>query len=117
MRTKSIYDPRYRAVVGIIAATRKRLGVSQSELGARLRLSRQTVQKIESCEVKLDLVRYVDLCRVLGLDAGQLLCRLEDTSDEDAPLYLSATGSRGSVQSVNGIGESPFWSLCARICA
>jgi hypothetical protein len=52
-----------------------------------MRLSRQTVQKIESCEVRLDLIRYVTLCRILGLDAGQHLSRLEESSDEDDPLF------------------------------
>ena len=86
MTRKAIYDPRYRALVALISDTRKRQGLTQSALGQRLRLSRQTVQKIESCEVRLDLVRYVALCRILGLNAGQLLGRLEEPSDEDDPL-------------------------------
>jgi transcriptional regulator with XRE-family HTH domain len=57
--------------------------MTQSELGRQLGLSRQSVQKIESCEVRLDLLRYVTLCRILGLNAGQLLARLEEPSDED----------------------------------
>jgi transcriptional regulator with XRE-family HTH domain len=57
--------------------------MTQSELGKRMRLSRQFVQKIESCEIRLDLVRYVTLCRILGLNAGQLLGQLEEPSDED----------------------------------
>ncbi len=91
MNAKAIHDPRYRTLVGIISDTRKRKALTQLEPGRRLRLSRQTIQKIESCEVKLDLVRYVALCRILGLDAGQLLGRLEEPSDEDDPLYLSHT--------------------------
>ena len=83
MNTKAIYDSRYRELVVHICAARKGRGMTQSELGRRMRLSRQTVQKIESCEVRLDLVRYVTLCRILGLKAGQLLGRLEEPSDED----------------------------------
>lgn len=88
MNAKAIYNPRYRALVAFISDTRKRQGLTQSELGQRMRLSRQTIQKIESCEVRLDLVRYVVLCRILGLNAGPLLGRLEEPSDEDDPLYL-----------------------------
>jgi len=86
MRTKAIYNPRYRSLVAFISDTRAQQGLTQSELGQRMRLSRQTIQKIECCEVKLDLVRYVALCRILGLNAGQLLGRLEEPSDEDDPL-------------------------------
>ena len=91
MNAKAIYNPRYRALVEFISGKRKRRGLSQFELGRRMRLSRQTIQKIESCEVRLDLVRYVALCRILGLNAGQLLGRLEEPSEEDDPLYLSHT--------------------------
>lgn len=86
MNAKAIHEPRYRTLVGIISDTRKRKALTQIELGRRLRLSRQTIQKIESCEVRLDLVRYVALCRILGLNAGQLLGRLEEPSEEDDPL-------------------------------
>lgn len=91
MNAKAIHDPRYRTLVGIISDTRKRKTLTQLELGRRLRLSRQTIQKIESCEVRLDILRYVTLCRILGLNAGQLLGRLEEPSEEDDPLYLLET--------------------------
>jgi transcriptional regulator with XRE-family HTH domain len=86
MTCKAIHNPRYRSLVAFISDTRKRQGLTQSELGQQMRLSRQTIQKIESCEVRLDLVRYVALCRILGLKAGPLLGRLEEPSDEDDPL-------------------------------
>ena len=89
MRTKAIYDARYRALVSSITETRRRPGLSQAELGKRLQISRSTVQKLEAFEVNLDLVRYVDLCRILGLRAGRLLGRLEEPPDEDDPLYLA----------------------------
>lgn len=80
-----------------------------------MRLSRQTIQKIESCEVRLDLVRYVALCRILGLKAGPLLGRLEEPSDEDDPLYLSEIALI-----ISGYTYAKFpncKSLCASLCA
>ena len=112
MNAKAIHDPRYRTLVGIISDTRKRKALTQLELGRRLRLSRQTIQKIESCEVKLDLVRYVALCRILGLNAGPLLGRLEEPSEEDDPLYLSQTLSYWPLLSRCGscrCGFQPMW--------
>jgi len=81
MTTKAIYNPRYRALVEHICNARKKKGMTKTELGRRMRISRQVVHKIESCEVRLDLVRYVTLCRILGLNAGQLLGRLEEPSE------------------------------------
>jgi transcriptional regulator with XRE-family HTH domain len=81
MSIKAIHNSRYRELVAHICATRKGRGLTQAELGGRIGVSRQVIQKIESCEVKLDLVRYVNLCRVLKLKAGQLLGRLEEPSD------------------------------------
>jgi transcriptional regulator with XRE-family HTH domain len=95
MSVKAIYNSRYRALVEFIRAARKKKGMTQSELGRRLRLSRQAIQKIESCAVRLDLIRYVTLCRVLGLRAGRLLGRLEEPSDEDDPPFSCQTLLRG----------------------
>ncbi|MDX9791917.1 MAG: helix-turn-helix transcriptional regulator [Kiritimatiellia bacterium] len=101
MLRKAIYNPQYREVIAYIGDMRKRQGLTQSALGKRMRLSRQTIQKIETCEVRLDLVRYVNLCRILGIDAGQLLGRLEDTSEEDDPLFTCRT------ESGDGVGRVP----------
>jgi transcriptional regulator with XRE-family HTH domain len=81
MTVKTVYNSRYRALVAHIGEARKGRGMTQAELGRQLQLSRQAVQKIEACEVRLDLVRYVTLCRILGLNAGQLLGRLEEPSE------------------------------------
>ena len=95
MMGKTIYNPKYRALVEFIRAVRKERGMTQSELGRRMRLSRRAVQKIEAYDARLDLVRYVTLCRILGLDAGQLLGRLEEASDEDDPPFSCQTFLRG----------------------
>jgi len=87
MFTKTIYNSRYRELVAHICATRKGRGLTQAELGRRIGVSRLVIQKIEACQAKLDLVRYVALCRILGLRAGRLLGRLEESSDEDDPLF------------------------------
>ena len=97
MMGKTIYNPKYRALVEFIRAVRKERGMTQSELGRRMRLSRRAVQKIEAYDVRLDLVRYVTLCRILGLDAGQLLGRLEEASDEEGPLSAAKSKIRGKL--------------------
>ena len=119
MSIKTIYNSRYRALVEFIRAARKKRGMTQSELGRRMRLSRQVVQKIEYCQIRLDLVRYVTLCRILGLNAGQLLARLEEPSDEDDSFYLSGLHMRQEInRGIQMLNKWPVpdyilgWSIC-----
>lgn len=48
-------------------ATRKAHGLTQAEVAARLGVCRTWVSKVESCEVGLDLLGVIRLCRVYGL--------------------------------------------------
>lgn len=107
MRLKAIYNPKYRALVEFIRAARKKRGMTQSELGRRMRLSRQVVQKIEYCQIRLDLVRYVTLCRILGLKVGRLLGRMEEPSDEDDSFLPVRIHVGGHFRSWRGL----FWQL------
>lgn len=96
MHVKTIHDPRYRKLVAVLIFARKESGITQARLAGKMRVSRQTIQKLESCEVKLDILRYVRLCRILGIEPGPLLGRLEEPSDEEAPLYLAEAFYHGS---------------------
>jgi transcriptional regulator with XRE-family HTH domain len=116
--TKAIHTPGYRSLVALISGTRRRQGLSQAELGRRMRLSRQTVQKIETCEVRLDLVRYIALCRILGLNAGQLLGRLEEPSEEDGPpFYVPEWVGWRLSRGFTPADYADSKSLCASLCA
>ena len=65
MPSKQIHDRGYRQLVATLKATRKEQGLTQAEVAARLGVCRTWVSKIESCEVGLDLLGVIRLCRAV----------------------------------------------------
>lgn len=70
---RGTHDPRYRSLIGALAAARRRCGLTQVELADRLGKRQQYVSKFESYERRLDIVEFVDISRALGLDLHALL--------------------------------------------
>jgi len=77
MPSKQIHDRGYRQLVATLKATRKAHGLTQAEVAARLGVCRTWVSKIESCEVGLDLLGLIRLCRVYGLKTATAVEAME----------------------------------------
>ncbi|WP_066587824.1 helix-turn-helix domain-containing protein [Sphingomonas pruni] len=75
---KGFGDQRYRALVGILVATRKALGWSQDGLANKLGRHQQFVSRYELGERRLDAVEFVDVARALGLDPAILITNVPD---------------------------------------
>lgn len=90
---KTIYNSRYRNLVCELKAARIRRGLGQVQVGRLLGRSRSWAGKVERVEVRLDVVQLIDVCRVLGVDAGRLVRRLakEAPSDEDGSSFTYQT--------------------------
>ena len=87
---KTIHLDAYRGLVGDLRALRVGRGLRQADAGRRLGRSRQWVQKVEACEVRLDVVQFVRVCRLYGADPARLIGRLEkESSDEDGSFFLA----------------------------
>ncbi len=85
---KTIHMQPYRRAVDDLRNARLLLNISQLEAGRRLGVTRHWVAKAESCEVRLDIIQFIRVCRVYRVDAGRLLGRLEEElSDEDGPSF------------------------------
>ena len=80
---KTIYDPRYQRVINQIKTQRLALGISQKEAGLRVQKSRQWIAKIETHELRLDILNFVQLCRAYKLKPSDLIKSLEEESSED----------------------------------
>ncbi|HET7281614.1 MAG TPA: helix-turn-helix transcriptional regulator [Sphingomicrobium sp.] len=65
---KGTQDPRYRRMIGLLAAAREAAGMSQADLAEKIRQRQQFVSKYESCERRLDAIEFIDICRALALD-------------------------------------------------
>lgn len=74
--TPGFRDPRYRALIGKLAAERRRLGITQEELARRLGLHKQFVSRFELGERRLDVAEFADVAVALELNPAKLIAEL-----------------------------------------
>lgn len=87
---KTIYAKPYVGMIKQLREARQRLHMTQVQVGRRLGVSRHWIAKIERCEVRLDVLQMIRVCRVYGIFAASLVKAVEDElSDEDGFSYLS----------------------------
>jgi transcriptional regulator with XRE-family HTH domain len=66
---KSIFNERYRRLVGWIIAERKFKKVTQVELSKRLGYPNSTyISKIEQFERRMDMLEFVNICEIIGIN-------------------------------------------------
>ncbi len=75
---KTIHEPAYHLLVSELRQARAQAGLIQAAVGLLIGRGRNWVHKIETCEVRLDVLQFVRLCRVYGLKAHDLVRRLEE---------------------------------------
>ena len=74
--TKSLRTIEHRAVVTVIAASRREAHVSQDDLAKRLGWHRSRIAKIECGERRVDVPEFITIARALSLDPELLLGRV-----------------------------------------
>ena len=75
-----------------ISEYRKKLGISQEELGARLGVSRQAVSKWETDIASPDMENLLALSREFGISVAELTATPEETAPEPSAPEPSPTG-------------------------
>ena len=73
---KTIYDGRYRAVINYLKEARKRKGLSQAQVAAKLGVPRTRITKIESYDRRLDLLETMQLAGLYGLRVANIIARM-----------------------------------------
>nr|WP_075496577.1 helix-turn-helix transcriptional regulator [Moritella viscosa] len=74
---KHINDPRYQAMINWLKSVRNEQGLTMRDLGKRLDEPHQFIDKIESCERKLNVFEYIQYCDALNVDASVGLEKLK----------------------------------------
>ena len=74
---KSTHSELYGRFLSAITDARLQLGLSQRELAGLLKKPQSYVSKYERGERRLDVVEFLDLCKVLKLDACAVLRKVE----------------------------------------
>ena len=75
---KSVFTDKYERFRLLLIKARKTTGLTQLQLAAKLSRPQSYVSKYERGERRLDVVEFLDLARVLGIDACKLLKKLDD---------------------------------------
>lgn len=71
--SKTIYLNEYRRLIDELREARERSGMNQSTFAEVLGRSQQWVSLMERGSRRLDVVEFVDICRVLKIDPQTLL--------------------------------------------
>jgi transcriptional regulator with XRE-family HTH domain len=74
--TKSLRSPPHRAVITVIAATRREAGLTQEDLAKRLRWHRSTIAKIEAGERRVDVAEFIKIAEALKVAPELLFTRV-----------------------------------------
>lgn len=70
---KSIFDKRYKKLIEELVSIRKGQNMSQRDLANKANVSHCYIGRTEICERRLDLIEFIDLCKVLGLSTKETL--------------------------------------------
>lgn len=71
MRANPIYTPEHSVLVTLIESARGAAGISQRELGRRLRKSQSHICRIEKGQRRVDVHELLAISRALDLDPGK----------------------------------------------
>lgn len=74
---KSIYHDDYRKLINHLIKVRKSKSFTQSEIAQKLQKPQSYVAKIENFERKLDILEFVNLCKILEIKASEVLALIE----------------------------------------
>ena len=74
---KSIYQGAYQDLLEQLIAARKAQGKTQQQLAERLERPQSFVSKVENGDRRLDVVEFLDICRLLKCDPYALMKRVE----------------------------------------
>ena len=75
---KTLRTRRHRALCAALKSARKSLKLSQHEVAVRLKTSQTVIARIEIGERRIDVIEFIDLAKVLRLDARAMLTELMD---------------------------------------
>lgn len=64
-----LHDPRYALFRALLVSERKRKGLTQAEVAARLGRPQSYVSKYERGERRLDIIEVFDVANALGVDS------------------------------------------------
>lgn len=78
----SLHSPRHHRFQRMLVEARKEKGLTQISVAAALGKPQSFVAKYEGGERRLDVIEFLDIAAVLGIDPGAFLAALESLEGE-----------------------------------
>ena len=75
---KTLRTKGHRSLIEILVESRKQAGLTQRDLAARLKRPHSFIGRIEAGERRVDVIEFIEIARVMGLDPKHLFARLAD---------------------------------------
>jgi len=69
-------------VVRKLIDARNKKEMRQVDVGRKMMKSRQWVSRVEICQLRLDIVHFVQLCRICGIKPHRLIKALEESLED-----------------------------------
>ena len=80
---KSVSSPEYAQFCAFLVSARQEAGLTQAAVADRLGKPQSFVAKYEQAERRLDVVEFVSIARVLGIDPCSALRHIESAISRD----------------------------------
>jgi transcriptional regulator with XRE-family HTH domain len=74
---KTLRSKRYKALIGLLVVRRRAVGMTQSDLAARLGKSKSFVARLESGQRRITVVEFMTLAKILRFDPYKVISTLE----------------------------------------
>lgn len=71
--SKSIYNEEYRTLISALKAARVEAGITQQHVADEIGKPQSFIAKVEGRERRLDVIEFIQICRVIGCDPIRLL--------------------------------------------
>lgn len=75
-RVKSPHTQEYRFLINTLVSARKAAGITQQMLASQLGRPQSFVAKVESRERRIDVIEFLAITRVLGIDPCNIIQQL-----------------------------------------
>ena len=73
---KTLRSKGHRTLIEILVEARGRSGLTQRDLAARLKRPHSFIARIEAGERRVDVIEFIEITRVMGLDPEYLFAKL-----------------------------------------
>lgn len=74
---KSVFSDSYSQFCKLMVEAREKKGLTQADVAAKLRRPQSYVSKYERGERRLDVVEFVEVAKVLGIEPAKIIKELE----------------------------------------